>query len=191
MSNIISTLSFEQKSALLRAALLHPFTSTPTKSAYLGQIFCQLEGQFTLEQVEKFFGEVVDFEALEAVTLNKNDEKGVVIANDHDHDNNNTYNTDNTDNTDNFTLIESKSIESLNPQLPEPERLEFFEETDQRTPSPANSLIISQSNSSSSSSPKSLASTPLLVPVRTPSGRTLRSNSTVNTSEPRRLRSNK
>lgn len=32
---------------------------------------------------------------------------------------------------------------------------------------------------------------PHLVPVRTPSGRTLRSNSTVNTSEPRRLRSNK
>lgn len=32
---------------------------------------------------------------------------------------------------------------------------------------------------------------PHLVPVRTPSGRTLRSNSNVNTSEPRRLRSNK
>lgn len=32
---------------------------------------------------------------------------------------------------------------------------------------------------------------PHLVPVRTPSGRTLRSNSTVNTSEPRKLRSSK
>jgi hypothetical protein len=34
-------------------------------------------------------------------------------------------------------------------------------------------------------------SPPHLVPVRTPSGRTLRSNSTVNTSEPRKLRSSK
>lgn len=39
--------------------------------------------------------------------------------------------------------------------------------------------------------PKPTPSPPLVVPARTPSGRTLRSNSTVNTSEPRRLRSNK
>lgn len=39
--------------------------------------------------------------------------------------------------------------------------------------------------------PRSTPSPPLVVPVKTPSGRTLRSNSTVNTSEPRKLRSSK
>jgi hypothetical protein len=42
-----------------------------------------------------------------------------------------------------------------------------------------------------SSPPPPPYSPPHLVPVRTPSGRTLRSNSTVNTSEPRKLRSSK
>jgi hypothetical protein len=43
----------------------------------------------------------------------------------------------------------------------------------------------------SSAPPPPPYSPPHLVPVRTPSGRTLRSNSTVNTSEPRKLRSSK
>lgn len=174
-----SILSFEQKSALLRAALSNPFT---TKSTYLNQIWQQLHGQFTLEQVEEFFGEVVDFEALKA--LEGSAGEGVVIKNENDIENFNQHS------------IESESIESkesLHTQVIEvSEGLEFFEDNDQRTPSPTNSntSITSKLNLSSYSS-SSLSSTPLLVPVRTPSGRTLRSNSTVNTSEPRRLRSNK
>lgn len=170
-NNNNSTLSFEQKSSLLRAALSYPFT---TKSTYLKQIWRQLHEQFTLEQVEEFFGEVVDFEALKAFGDN------VVIKSDIE---NGTFNQQA------IELETFESIESLHEQevVEVSKGLELSEDNNQRTPSPTNSnnSITSKSNSSS------LSSTPLLVPVRTPSGRTLRSNSTVNTSEPRRLRSNK
>ena len=169
-----------QKILLLRTGTAHPFT---TKSALLDTVSAQFPGLGRLE-IEEFFEGVVDFGAVEG------EGNKLMVGNEGEGAGGEDGQT--------ATLSLSSSPSPLPLLLPS------------STPSPVSSPSESISNSSH---PKSHSSddlsaqkvqvqqsrshsppqnqTPLLVPARTPSGRTLRSNSTVNTSEPRRLRSNK
>ena len=150
-----------QKILLLRTGTAHPFT---TKSALLDTVSAQFPGLGRLE-IEEFFEGVVDFGAVEG------EGNGLMVGNEGEGAGGEDGQT--------TTLSLSSSPSPLPLLLPS------------STPpvsSPSETISIS-SQSRSHSPPQN--QTPLLVPARTPSGRTLRSNSTVNTSEPRRLRSNK
>ena len=136
--------------------------SFTTKSSLLSLLSSQ-HPQIDSQVIETFLDNLVDFEAVQKFKEEKEEEETEEIPQVKDEDNF-TFNAN--DNIDTFSSA---------PQSP--------------TTTPSLSLL-SQSQSPSIIAPTPSQS-PHLVPVRTPSGRTLRSNSTVNTSEPRRLRSNK
>lgn len=90
-------------------------------------------------------------------------------------------------------IVDFASISQWKQEQNHEQNLKLGEEEPSFIISPSESPVKSSSSTYAPPSPppKPTPSPPLVVPARTPSGRTLRSNSTVNTSEPRRLRSNK
>ena len=133
------------KLSLLRAATATPFTTKSALLVHLRDKFAPL----SVEEIEGFFEEIVDFEAItETTELTETTAIGNVT---------NTNSSETTESNESVPVAVAVS----------------------RSPSPSQAHSQSQSPSPSPS---------LVVPVKTPSGRTLRSASTVNTAEPRRLR---
>lgn len=225
-----SSLSFEQKSELLRSAIANPFTTT--KSDFIEQIFTEHGGQYTRSQLTEFFESIVDFGALEefkAITelddsSSKNSNENIsnsvsvsvslnitnkriktefdnVLPHSAEEANLESEGAENrieptiesrslNESVNQFeTTTTEVSIINLNEFVPEShtKSIDFNHEhvTNQIVPLPSSSPTPSNSSSNSNSQ------LPVLIPARTPSGRTLRSNLTVNTNGPRRLRSNK
>lgn len=155
----------DQKLLLLRSATSQPFTS---KSNLLSELSAQFP-LISVEEIEEFFDGVVDFDAVRKWQQEIKVEQTRLAAQSAERDSVSASASAPVSVSDSISVSVSESHPS-NPSSPPPSK----------SPSP-----------SPVEAPKNSPSPPLVVPVRTPSGRTLRSNSTVNTSEPRRLRSNK
>lgn len=184
-----SSFTTTQKLLLLQSAVAHPFT---TKSSLLAFLSSQ-HPQIDLRAIETFLDNLVDFEAVRKFKEGEKEE-----GEENKEENNGENNGD-------ITLIALVENEDNNFIVDNESSVTFSSDSQSRSLSAPPSPKSTQSQSPSiadtfttptilttptTPSPPSLPS-PHLVPVRTPSGRTLRSNSTVNTSEPRRLRSNK
>ena len=190
------SLSTTQKLHLLHTAVANPFTSKPALLSLLSAQHPEMDSH----EIEAFLDDLVDFEAVQkfksaaevAVVTEVTEAAAEVLAV-----------------SDTLDTAENTAVDGTVVSVPTSRPSSPFPHSRPHSAPPSPSPSDSPSNSPSNSDSNSLSPTetqpdpipsapivptpspPLIVPVRTPSGRTLRSNSTVNTSEPRRLRSNK
>ena len=155
-------MDFETKFLLLRAATALPFTTKAALLAHLAAKFPAID----CPVIEAFFSGLVDFDAIET-----------------------TFPVQEPEDTESIPVI----VEVSNPSSPIKKTGSVSVSDSPDSPHSPHSPHSESESESDSDSPHSEAPSPssavsLVVPVKTPSGRTLRSASTVNTNEPRRLR---
>lgn len=171
MSEMTTALSTTQKLLLLETAIAQPFT---TKSALIAHLSSRYP-QIAPVDIEAFLDNLVNFEAVQQF---KSLQEATIKSDTQEQVEEEELSDTNTDNTNDInTEMNTDDAEVDSPEITQ-------SRPDSHTSSAEPPIV-------APTPPIVAPSPPLLVPARTPSGRTLRSNSTVNTSEPRRLRSNK
>lgn len=183
VSPIFSPLKTCQKLALLRAAISIPFTNKLELISALSLQFPTI----SLPEIEQFFDELVDFDTKDIDASSTSSTINTSGAGDTKDTKDNSDTRDNEDSI--LFTIEALPSETVTTATTTPEMIDTALPDISITPTPdvtVDTVVTPIPIRAPSVKPAS----PLqqIIQARTPSGRTLRS--TVNTSEPRRLRSN-